>query len=243
MLTNEPDVKVPDVKGMTVAKAEAKLKDAGFDVALKTKKQASATIDEGHVIKTEPGAGRTIKKGTQITIYESTGKEKYVMEDFVGNQDVQAIKKMLESEYKLVVIITKEEEENFDRKYSENEVLKQEPLKGTELDEGDTVTFYVPNLVLYPDMTNWFLEGENGVQAWAEKYGITLNVIEQEVSSSNYSDGQVISQGTAQGTQVVTGRTFNVTVAKKVSKPSTTPMEDDSNSSSSKEEEDTKKTN
>ncbi len=243
MLTNEPDVKVPDVKGMTVAKAEAKLKDAGFDVALKTKKQASATIDEGHVIKTEPGAGRTIKKGTQITIYESTGKEKYVMEDFVGNQDVQAIKKMLESEYKLVVIITKEEEENFDRKYSENEVLKQEPLKGTELDEGDTVTFYVPNLVLYPDMTNWFLEGENGVQAWAEKYGITLNVIEQEVSSSNYSDGQVISQGTAQGTQVVTGRTFNVTVAKKVSKPSTTPKEDDSNSSSSKEEEDTKKTN
>ncbi len=230
-VTKEPDVKIPDVKGLTVAKAEKKLKEKGFEVALKTKKQASATVKEGCVIRTEPAIGRTIKKGTKITLYESTGKEKYVMEDFVGNQDVQAIKKMLETDYKLVVIITKEEEENFDRKYNANEVLKQEPLKGEKLSEGDTVTFYVPNLVLYPDMTNWFLEGENGVKAWAEKYGITLNVTEQEVSSSNYSDGQVINQGTAEGTQVVTGRTLNITVAKKV-----TPKQDEKEDDTTKEQ-------
>ncbi len=230
-LTKEPDIKVPDVKGLSVAKAEEKLKKAGFEVSLKTVKQASATIKEGKVVKTEPSANRTIKKGTKITIYESTGKEKYVMEDFVGNNDVQAIKKMLESEYNLVVIITKEEEENFDRKYSENEVLKQEPLKGVELAEGDTVTFYIPNLVLYPDMTNWFLEGENGVKSWAEKYDITLNITEQEVSSSSYSDGQVINQGTAQGTQVVSGRTLNITVAKKVEKE----KDDDEDEETSKE--------
>ncbi len=224
-VTKEPDIKVPDVKGLTVAKAEKKLKEKGFEVALETEKEASSTVKEGRIIKTEPSAGRSIKKGTKITLYESTGKEKYVMEDFVGNQDVQSIKKMLEEEYKLVVIITKDKEENYDRKYNENEVLKQEPLKGKKLAEGDTVTFYIPNLVLYPDMTNWFLEGDNGVRAWAEKYGITLNVTEQETSSNSLSDGQVISQGTAEGTQVVTGRTLNVTVAKKVKEPEK-PKED-----------------
>lgn len=218
-VTKDPDVKVPDVKDMTVIKAEEALKKVGFEVAVKTKKQASSTVKKGRIIKTDPAAGRTIKRGTKITLYESTGKEKYEMDDFVGNTDVQAVKKMLESEYKLTVIITKEEEENYDRKYSENEILKQEPLKGTELEEGDTVTFYVPNIVVYPDMTNWFLEGDNGVRAFADKYGITLNVVEQEVSSTTYSDGQVINQGTASGTQVVTGRTLTVTVAKKVAKP------------------------
>ena len=218
-VTKEPDIKVPDVKGLTVANAEKKLKEKGFEVALETEKEASSTVKEGRIIKTEPSAGRSIKKGTKITLYESTGKEKYVMEDFVGNQDVQSIKKMLEEEYKLVVIITKDKEENYDRKYNENEILKQEPLKGKKLAEGDTVTFYIPNLVLYPDMTNWFLEGDNGVRAWADKYGITLNVTEQETSSNSLSDGQVISQGTAEGTQVVTGRTLNVTVAKKVKEP------------------------
>ncbi len=218
-LTKSPDIKVPNVKGMTVVKAEETLKKAGFEVALKTKEQPSSSVKKGRVIKTDPAIGRTIKKGTKITLYESIGKEKYEMEDFVGNSDVQAVKKMLETEYKLTVIITKAEEENFDRKYNENEILKQEPLKGEKLEEGETVTFYVPNLVLYPDMTNWFLEGDNGVRAWASKYEITLNVTEQEVSSDNYSDGQVISQGTAQGTQVVAGRTLNITVAKKVKKP------------------------
>ncbi len=243
-LTKAPDIKIPNVKGMTVIKAEETLQKAGFKVALKTVEQASSSVKKGRVIKTSPAIGRTIKKGTTITLYESTGKEKYKMEDFVGNTDVEAVKKMLEEEYKLVVIITKDEEENFDRKYNEHEILKQEPLKGKELEEGDTVTFYVPNLVLYPDMTNWFLEGENGVKAWAEKYGITLNVVEQDVSSDSYSDGQVINQATAQGTQVVTGRTLTVTVAKKVKKPvvgdsgtKDDEKTDSTGSTSSKEEE------
>ena len=43
--------------------AEAKLKKAGFEVAIETVKEENASVEKGDVIKTEPQAERTIKKG------------------------------------------------------------------------------------------------------------------------------------------------------------------------------------
>ena len=76
-----PNVKVPDVSGMTVVDAEQVLTDAGFVVKTQTEKVADENYDEGKVVKTEPEKGRLIKKGKTIIIYESTGKETYVIED------------------------------------------------------------------------------------------------------------------------------------------------------------------
>ena len=79
-----PNVKVPDVSGMTVVDAEQVLTDAGFVVKTQTEKVADENYEEGEVVKTEPEKGRLIKKGKTIVIYESTGKETYIIEDYTG---------------------------------------------------------------------------------------------------------------------------------------------------------------
>ncbi len=229
-VTEEPNVEVPDVSDMTVEDAEKELEKKGFEVAEETRKQNSDEIESGHVIATDPKAGRTLKKGSEITIVESTGKEKYQLEDFVGQEDANKIKDQLEEQYGITVNITKVAEETYDREYDEYEVLDQDPEVGTELDEGDTVTLYIPNLVYYPDMQ---AEGWNidAVESFVAKYGLILNRVDQV--AENMTSGQVISQGIAPGKQVVSGRTLTVTFAKSAS----TPAEENPSSTDKTEEE------
>ena len=118
-VTEEPNVEVPDVSDMTVEDAEKELEKKGFEVAEETRKQNSDEIESGHVIATDPKAGRTLKKGSEITIIESTGKEKYQLEDFVGQEDANKIKDQLEEQYGITVNITKVAEETYDLEYDE----------------------------------------------------------------------------------------------------------------------------
>ncbi len=223
-VTEEPEIKIPDVSEMTVDEAIEELEDQGFTVAEETRKQNSEEIENGHVIRTDPPAGRTVKRGTEITIYESTGKEKYQLEDFVGQDDANAIKTRLEESYGVTVQITKVTEETYDREYEEYEVLRQEPEVGTELEEGDTVILYIPNLVYYPDMQ---AEGWNidAVESFVAQYGLILNRVDQV--AENMTSGQVISQGIAPGKQVVSGRTLTVTFAKAPETTTTPPSSEE----------------
>ena len=223
-VTEEPEIKIPDVSEMTVDEAIEELEDQGFTVAEETRKQNSEEIENGHVIRTDPPAGRTVKRGTEITIYESTGKEKYQLEDFVGQDDANAIKTRLEESYGVTVQITKVTEETYDREYEEYEVLRQEPEVGTELEEGDTVILYIPNLVYYPDMQ---AEGWNidAVESFVAQYGLILNRVDQV--AENMTSGQVISQGIAPGKQIVSGRTLTVTFAKAPETTTTPPSSEE----------------
>jgi hypothetical protein len=58
--------KVPNVKGMKLAKAKAKLKRAGCKVAVKRAK--SRTVKAGRVVKTSPKAGRRTTKKVTVTV-------------------------------------------------------------------------------------------------------------------------------------------------------------------------------
>ena len=82
IITKVPDVKIPDVSNKSVVEAEKILEEAGFNVSVTIKDIYSDKVEEGLVVKTDPAANRTIKKGSTITIYQSKGSEKIVIEDY-----------------------------------------------------------------------------------------------------------------------------------------------------------------
>jgi len=207
--TKIPDITVPDVSSLTVIEAEAKLKEAGFEVAVETQKEASETIEKGDVIKTSPQAGRSIKKGTTITIYESLGKTMYVMEDFVGSNYIE-IQAILENVHGLIVTIDKKDVEDV-TSVDEQEIIEQEPAIGTKLAEGDKVTLYIPNILEgYPDFVEDSYTLED-VEAFASKYGVTLKVEYEE--NLQYPEGTVISQSRVPGSPIKKGVTLKVVIA------------------------------
>ena len=85
LLPGAGELKVPDVSGMSVNMAVSELNKLGLKVAAENKYSQSDTIEEGDVVKTDPSYGRTVKKGSEITIYVSQGTKSFDLEDYVIN--------------------------------------------------------------------------------------------------------------------------------------------------------------
>lgn len=220
--TKIPDIKVPDVSKLTVVEAEEKLKKAGFEVGLETIKEENEEIEKGKVIKTEPQAERSIKKGSVITIYESLGKETYKIEDYKGSNYIE-IKTELEKVYGLEVTIEKKDVDTIDE-YNEQEIIDQSIAPGTVVAKGDSITLYIPNTIDgYPNMVDdgWTVED---VEAFCTKYSITLKIDYEE--TTQYEEGTLISQSRSPKTPVVKGSNLKIVVAKKPEiSPTPTPTE------------------
>ena len=210
--TKIPDVKIPDVSNMTVIDAENELNKNGFEVELETVKEESEKIEKGKVIKTDPQAGRTIKKGSSITLYESLGKETYTVEDYTGSNYIE-IQTLLKSVYGLEVTVEKKDVDT-SKEYNEQEIVDQSVKAGTVLGKGDSITLYIPNILEgYPNMVEeeWTIDD---VEAFCTKYNVTLKIDYKE--TSDYEEGTLISQSRSPKTPIVSGTTLKIVVAKKV---------------------------
>ncbi len=212
-MTKVPNIKVPDVSGLSVADAEEILLGKGFTVKSTTEKEASDKYESGEVIKTEPSAGRSIKKGKEITIYESIGSETYVIEDYTGKNYIQ-IQTLLENVHGLKVKIEKKSITLTDDT-DEQAILEQSLTPGTEVKKGDEITLYIPDVYEeYPDFVSeeWTV---SDIEEFCTKNNIKLNIVYEE--TDKYAAGKVISQ--SRTGKVVSGATLKIVVAKEISLP------------------------
>lgn len=174
------DVIVPNVVGKEIEKAIKELEKLGFKYTIESKE--SETVAEGLVIRTNPKAGSTRKKGDTITIIESLGGEYHYLEDYIG-KDYTEIKAKLELIGVNVNIEKKDVENKDEYKGKEQNIIDQKPIYNKDekkvLEKGDTVTLYIPNIVNeYPDMIaeNWSL---SDVMSFAEEYKINVSVLDK----------------------------------------------------------------
>ena len=194
---------------MSISKAEEKLEDKGFEVATKTKKETSDEFKEGKVISTDPEAGRTIKKGTKITLIVSKGSKKLTIEDYTG-KNYYEIKAKLETAG--IEVATEKKDVANDGKTEEDVILGQDVKAGEKLGKGDSITLTIPNFyTTYPDFA---AEGYSlvDVRNFCTKNEISLEVKYQTDNSKK--DGAIIYQNMVAGTKVTSGSTLTITVVK-----------------------------
>ena len=216
-ITEKKEVKVPDVTKMTVEKAKKELEKVGLEITSKDIEQANEKIGKGKVIKTSPEKGRTVKKGTKIQLYVSTGTSKIEIEDYTG-QNYYEIEAKLKALGLNVVKMTKEYSET-DTSVKAGMIVGQDIDEGEKLEKGDSITLYVPEFYTeYPDFI-----GENytisQVEAWATKYGVKLEKNYRE--TDDVEPNMILSQSRPAGTKVNTNVTLTVTVSKKPEKEET----------------------
>ena len=216
-ITDKKEVKVPDVTKMTVEKAKKELEKVGLEITSKDIEQANEKIGKGKVIKTSPEKGRTVKKGTKIQLYVSTGTSKIEIEDYTG-QNYYEIEAKLKALGLNIVKMTKEYSET-DTSVKAGMIVGQDIDEGEKLEKGDSITLYVPEFYTeYPDFI-----GENytisQVEAWATKYGVKLEKNYRE--TDDVEPNMILSQSRPAGTKVNTNVTLTVTVSKKPEKEET----------------------
>lgn len=215
LITNNDvkEVKVPDVVGLTTEEAIEEIEKAGLKYT--TKSEESDDVEKGLVIRTEPKKGSTKTKGSTITIIESTGKEFLLLEDYTG-KNYYEIKAKLELSGIKVEMKPKQVDNASEYKDKEDLIIDQEPKfekdKEIKLFKNDSVTLYIPEVDVYPDMVkeNWTL---SEAQDFAKDYNLTLDITYKETEDKE--ENLIISQGREPGDPIYEGYTLKITVTKK----------------------------
>ena len=224
-LMSVPNVTIPDVKNMSIIEAEKALHKQGFEVAKNIEQVSDDDVEKGLVVKTSPSIGREVKKGTEITLYESTGKMAYVVENYVG-KDSKVTETILKNNYGLNVVIEKKEPEE-DKEYTDDRIIIGQDIEpGTEVAKGTNITLYIPEIIIkYPDFTNgeWT---ENDIVVYCKNHNLDLEI--KYKVKEGFKEGQIISQNRASGTAVTSGAQLVITIAKEAETESNTslPSED-----------------
>ena len=207
IITNQKEIKVPDVTGLELTEAIGKLQDEGFKIADEQKETSSDEIPAGKVAKTNPMAGVKKTKGSEITLYISTGNAGFVMEDFTG-KNYLTVKGTLEA-YGVYVILEKKDVDNVT---DASVILDQSVKAGEKVSKGDTVTLYIPNITAkYPDFTSGDYTKEQ-IEAFCTQNNITCKFNEVSEATGNYKSGDIIKQSRPAGTQVTSGASLTITI-------------------------------
>jgi serine/threonine-protein kinase len=94
-------VTIADVRGQTVEAARAILDEQGVLVADALGERFDLEVEEGRVVATDPEAGTTIDRETEVTIVVSLGPEPTTVPDVVGQPEADARAALLASGFEL----------------------------------------------------------------------------------------------------------------------------------------------
>ncbi|MXM68639.1 Stk1 family PASTA domain-containing Ser/Thr kinase [Streptomyces sp. HUCO-GS316] len=141
-------VKVPELNGLRLDKAKARLKNEGLEPGMVTLAFSDDVI-RGFVISTAPEAGTTRHAGSAIALVVSKGSPVDVPE--VTGEDLQDAQAELEEAGLKVKVAA----EQVNSEYDAGKVAQQTPADGSQAAEGDTVTLTLskgPEMIEVPDV-------------------------------------------------------------------------------------------
>lgn len=204
--TNAEVVIVPDLSNKTETEAKAALNKLRLGVSVQ--KGSSDDVPEGQVYDQSPAAGVKTDVHTQVTIYISTGKETFKLDNVTG-MDYDQAQSQLENDG-LNVSLEFEYSDSVDK----NEVIRTSPEAGSQVAEGDTVTIVASKgketkYVTVPYVIGYDLDTAISM---IKDAGLTY-----DGKSSDYSDsvskGEVMNQSIGSGQSVEEGTSITLTVS------------------------------
>ena len=201
------DVKVPNVRDEQLDEALSTLIEQGFEIGESIEKP-DEEIAAGNVIKTDPEAGETVKEGSKINVYFSSGKEQVEVLDY-EDRNYEDIKSLIEGfGFKDIEI------ERVNDDSEEGTVLEQDPRAGEEVIPSETTMTLTlssgPAKITLKDLKDY---NEKALEDYEDDTGLKITIAKEEYSST-VKEGEVISQEPAAGTAVEIGSEVKVTLSK-----------------------------
>lgn len=200
--------KMPDLTNDTEDNAREKMKllVESLNLQLLPQNEASDSVPSGSVIRTEPKAGTALKQGQTVTIYISLGSNKMPE---LANMTSDAAKKRLDDMKLNLNVVTRDEASD---SVPSGSVIRSDPVAGTALTKGQTVTLYVStgsSKIKVPNVMGKTLDEATKLLEAAH-----LNYRVNEVYDPSTPAGQVCSQSLLPDTEVDRGTYITIDVSK-----------------------------
>lgn len=193
-------IDIPNVAGQTVAEAKETLKKANFEVG-DEKTEASETVEEGRVIRTDPEAGSNRKEGSKINLIISTGKQSFKIGNYIGKKSTDVIAELKENKVPENLIKVVEEESS---ETEEGLVMKQSLSEGTTYDLSKateiTLTVAKKKKVTTINMPNYIGSSLEFARNNLKSIGISedrIEIKEVEIAQEGIKEGEIAKQSPA----------------------------------------------
>ena len=194
-------VEIPNVAGQTVAEAKEKLKKANFEIG-EEKTEASDTVEEGRVIRTDPDAGSSRKEGIKVNLIISSGQQSFKIGNYIGrnSRDVIAELKGKKVPENLIKVVEEESSET-----EAGLVMRQSLPEGTtyDLSKATEITLTVAKKVTSVPMPSYIgssleFTKNNLIQIVGVKEA-NIEVVEVSTAPEGTIEDTVVSQSPKPG--------------------------------------------
>jgi eukaryotic-like serine/threonine-protein kinase len=199
--------KVPSTAGLTVAKAEEDLEEAGFKAQVES--VHSEGVEEGLVIHSQPSGGETATRGSDVTLTVSSGPKLATVPVLVGTQRSVAVQQIRSRGLSPSV-------EETDSSKPAGEVVRQAPSAGSQLPAGSTVSIVVSKGEAKTTVPNVIGKLRADAVEALRAAGLKPVVQEQETEVPSQA-GRVTDQFPPPGSEVSPSSTVTVVVGKAAS--------------------------
>lgn len=202
-------IAIPNVAGQTVAEAKEALKKANFEIG-EEKNESSDTVEEGHVIRTDPEAGSNRKEGTKVNLIVSTGKQSFKIGNYIGKKSTDVVAELKEKKVPENLIKIEEEESS---ESAPGTVLKQSLPEGTNYDLTKAVPIVLTvakkvDSAVIPNYVGSSLEfAKNNLIQIVGVKSANIEVVEVSTAPEGTKDGEVLKQSPEVGEKLDLNRT------------------------------------
>lgn len=201
------DVVVPDVLGVTVSEATARLGAQDLQMRVDTAERPSTEVAAGRVLGQEPPAGTPSRRQRSVRVWLSSGPKMAYMPSLIGEGERAAAMRLSQEgiDQPLLAEIRSEE-------FSADQVIAQDPAPGRPAAQvrllvsrgaGDA-SYVMPDLIGL---------GGDAAAATLRQQGFRVSVVAQQ-ASSGLPPGLILRQTPAGGFQVQPGATISLEVAR-----------------------------
>ena len=196
-------VQVPDVSNLELEEAIEQLESEGFKIGDETL-EVSDEVEANKIIRTTPEAGKLREKNSEIHLFVSSGKESFVLENYVG-KDIEQVTTLLPN----FTINTTEE---FDDQ-PKGTIIEQTPAVGEEVIPDETDLLFTvskgPDIRTVSDLTDW---NEKALRDYEKSSGFKIEIANKR-NSDSIAKGNVIEQSPKPNAKVSPGSTIEVTLS------------------------------
>ncbi|MFA8437548.1 Stk1 family PASTA domain-containing Ser/Thr kinase [Pueribacillus sp. YX66] len=204
-LFNAKDVTVPDVTGLTYEEAVKELQDRNL-VPVK-EEEHSNEVEEDRIIRQSPSPDSMVKERSEVTIVVSVGKEKKVIENYVGMSKNNVERLISNLDFEDVEWIEVKSDE------PAGTILEQTPEEGEEVViEETTLILKYSNGIQTVTIDNLIGMTKKAAESYLKDKGLKVDISEQY--SDKVDKNHVISQAPEPFVEVKKGSTVKLVISK-----------------------------
>jgi len=206
---NVPEVRVPDVRNMSLEDARKKLQENKLDLEIPVWIN-NPDVPQNNVISQEPAPNGKVRQGYKILLTVSQGPGLATVPDVVKKELEAATVEIENAEFKVFP------SEDFSSDVPAGSVISQTPEGNTQAVKGSTVKLVVskgvePKPVVVPNIVGKSLEEASAVLE-AVKLKLSSDITQK--ASTEYLSGTIISQDPAENGELQKGGEVKVTLSK-----------------------------